>query len=68
MRKRKRRFKQADCRVFFMTEAPRIGSGWRGVTVVKVGRKWVRIKETSTGIPARLELSVWKELSESCKP
>jgi hypothetical protein len=29
-------------RVFFMDEAPRIGSGWRIVSVMN-GRKWVRL-------------------------
>jgi hypothetical protein len=60
--KRKRR-KKADCRVWFQDEAPTIGNGLRGVTVVKIGRKWVRIQETSTGRAARLPLRVWEELS-----
>lgn len=30
-------------KIFFEDEAPRIGSGWRLVTV-QVGRKWVRVR------------------------
>jgi len=30
-------------RIFFEDEAPRIGAGWRIVTV-RIGRKWVRVK------------------------
>lgn len=51
---RKRR-KKCDLRVYLTMEAPRIGCGWRGITVVKRGRKWTRVTETSTGIPAKID-------------
>lgn len=42
-------------RVQFADEAPAIGSGWRGVAEIKVGRKWVTIVETATGYKARTQ-------------
>lgn len=31
-------------RVYFKDEAPRIGSGWRRVEVVREGSKWVTVR------------------------
>ena len=56
-----RKRKKSDCRVRLNDEAPRIGSGVRGVQVLKTGRKWVRIRETSTGATARLALDVFQQ-------
>jgi hypothetical protein len=55
----RRRRKKADCRVHLVNECPRIGSGQRGVTVVTLGRKWVRIRETATGRSGRIDRRTW---------
>lgn len=46
----KRRAKQhrPELVVYLETEAPRIGCGWRGVRVIKRGRKWTRIVEVAS--------------------
>lgn len=61
---RKRR-KHAEMAVYFQDQAPRIGSGWRGINVVTLGRKWVRIESHASGKTARLSLRVWNALLAS---
>lgn len=56
---------KADVRVHFMDEAPHIGSGRRGITIVALGHKWARIKETATGRPAKLKRALWDQLSKT---
>jgi hypothetical protein len=58
----RRKRKQADLRVYFGDEVPRIGCGWRGIDIVTLGRKWVRIKELGSGRAARLKRPVWDQL------
>lgn len=47
-------------RVYFHDEAPRIGCGWRLVSV-KVGREWVRL--ASRGGRAKLTKSAWAAIA-----
>lgn len=59
-----RKRKRADLFVHFNDECRGIGSGRRGITVIKVGRKWVRIRETATARSARLDRRVWEQISK----
>jgi hypothetical protein len=52
-------------RVHFADEAPAIGSGSRGVAVLKDGRKWVTIVETAIGTRARLRKAVWLTMTKA---
>lgn len=54
-----RRRKKSDLRLYLQDEAPRVGSGWRGVQVVKVGRVWAHLRETSTGITFKLPVEMY---------
>lgn len=47
--------------VFLQDEAPRIGSGWRIVTVLK-GRKWVRLLDERSGRRAKIRAALWVDL------
>lgn len=62
MRPRARRRPRPQRRVYFEDEAPSLGAGWRGVDVVSVGRKWVRLRSPFTGRRARLPRPVWDRL------
>ena len=48
--------------IYFQDEAPRIGSGWRKVTVKK-GRKWVHL--SSIYGKKKLSMKQWKILESS---
>ena len=48
--------------IYFQDEAPRIGSGWRKVTVKK-GRKWVHL--FSIYGKAKLSMKRWKILEST---
>lgn len=54
-----RKRKKSDLRLYLQDEAPRVGSGWRGVQVVKVGRVWAHLRETSTGITFKLPVEMY---------
>ena len=45
---------ETKIRIYLEDEAPRIGSGWRTVSV-KIGRKWTYITDTATKRRARLK-------------
>lgn len=62
-----RRRKKSDLRLYLYDEAPRVGSGWRGVQVVKVGRKWVHLRETSTGITFKLPVDLYRRMIKEVK-
>jgi hypothetical protein len=49
-------------RLIFQDEAPRIGCGERGCSV-KMGRKWVYIRERASGATARLHKSAFDKLA-----
>jgi hypothetical protein len=51
-------------RLWLGDEFPSIGSGWRGVTVTKVGHKWVHFFETATGYTARSSIFVWNDMKK----
>lgn len=53
------RRKRSDARILLADECPRIGSGERGVIVVTLGRKWVKFRETATGVPGKLPRDLW---------
>lgn len=53
---------RATHRVMFMGECPSIGSGWRGVHLEKVGRKWAYFIEVSTLTRVRVKKAVWEGL------
>lgn len=48
-------------RIYFHDEAPRIGSGIRGCTIL-VGRKWVRVVENATGVRVRFKKDKFADL------
>lgn len=64
---RRKRRKPSDLRVYFGDEVPRIGCGWRGIDIVTLGHKWVRIRETSTGTPAKISRRTWDQLKRLVK-
>jgi hypothetical protein len=47
-------------KIFFEDEAPRLGCGWRWVSV-QIGRKWVRLQD-DMGRTARFTLAQYAEL------
>lgn len=51
-------------RLWLGDELPNIGSGWRGVTVTKVGHKWVTLYETATGFRARMTVTMWNSMKK----
>ena len=55
------KMKRIKTRIFFEDEAPRIGCGWRWVTVI-VGHKWVRVVETSTGARAKFSIKQFEQI------
>ena len=65
MAKRSRK-KRSDLRVYLYDEVPRVGTGWRGVQLVKRGRVWVHLKETSTGIAFKLPVGIFTRM-ERCQ-
>lgn len=54
-------------RIFLHDEAPRIGCGWRTVTVM-LGRKWVRLVDERTLARCRMMGSLWRDLAMYGKP
>ncbi|HZP68393.1 MAG TPA: hypothetical protein VFB29_00500 [Pseudolabrys sp.] len=52
--------KQQRVKIFFEDEAPRLGCGWRYVTVT-IGRKWVRCRDC-LGRSARFTLAQYERL------
>lgn len=62
MAKRKKKLPQSDCRIHLIDECRHIGTGRRGVQIIKRGRKWVRVRETSTGKTAKFPLAVFDRL------
>lgn len=55
-----RRRKHSDARIYLKDECARIGSGERGVTIITIGSKWVKFRETATDIPGRLPVEIWE--------
>lgn len=62
-----RRRKRSDMRIYLQGECPKIGDGWRGVQLLKIGRRWVRFCETATGVAARLPIEAWREKAKSAR-
>jgi len=51
-------------KIHFQDEAPRIGNGWRLVTV-EIGRKWVTVRDLySSRRKARFTLKQWEDVSK----
>jgi len=40
-------------------QCPRIGCGRRGITILSIGPKWARFKETATGRTGKLAKRDW---------
>jgi hypothetical protein len=55
-------------RIHFLDEAPRIGSGVRGVVVNKRGRKWVSIQEIATGVRVKMLVSTFEKITAGVEP
>lgn len=55
-----KRRKFPEYRIQFYDEVPSIGSGMRGISVVKLGRKWVKIVEVASGTTARVTVAMWR--------
>jgi len=49
-------------RIYLHDEAPRIGSGWRTVTVLQ-GRKWVRMIDEYSKRRAKVRVKEWIDLT-----
>lgn len=58
-----RRRRRSDLRIFLTDQCRSIGTGWRGVQIVKVGRLWVRFRETSSCRLCRLARKEWERLA-----
>lgn len=55
---------RSDLRVFLQDEAPRVGCGWRGVKIRKVGPKWAHLVETATGTGFKVPRRVWDSMQK----
>jgi len=55
-----RKKKRSDLRLYLYDEVSRVGTGWRGVQVIKIGRVWAHLRETSTGITFKLPVELFK--------
>lgn len=62
-RRRRKPLPPNTFRVFFESEAPSIGSGWRLVQLTSLGRKWARCRALTTGRTARLPKAVWEQIT-----
>lgn len=51
-------------RIYFEDECPRLGSGWRTVTVEE-GRKWSYLTESGSGKRVRISLDLLDRLESS---
>lgn len=49
-------------RVYLHDEAPRVGTGWRGVKIKTIGRKWAHLVETSSDIGFKVPVRVWESM------
>lgn len=58
---------RSDLRIYLHDEAPAIGSGWRGVSIVSIGPKWARLRETATRSPFRLKRATWDAIARFAK-
>jgi hypothetical protein len=62
-----RKKKRSDARLYLYDEVPRVGSGWRGVQVIKIGRVWAHLRETSTDITFKLPVDLYKRMIKEVK-
>lgn len=58
----RRRKPRSDLRVYLQDEAPRVGTGWRGVKVKTIGRKWAHLVETSSDTGFKVPVRVWESM------
>lgn len=58
----RRRKPRSDMRVYLHDEAPRVGTGWRGVKIKTIGRKWAHLVETSSDIGFKVPVRVWESM------
>lgn len=52
----------------FHDEVPRLGSGWRIVTVRLRGRKWVHLRAFALDFPFRMPKDKWADIERSARP
>lgn len=50
-------------KVYLQDEIPRFGCGWRSLTIVAKGRKWVRLLHPPSKRRARIRASVWDQIA-----
>ncbi len=62
-----RKKKRSDLRLYLYDEVPRVGTGWRGVQVIKIGRVWAHLRETSTGLAFKLPVDLYKRMIKEVK-
>ena len=53
---------RSDLEVYLQGHCSRIGDGMRGVQILKIGRLWVRFRETHTCNTCRVAKAVWTKL------
>ena len=63
MAKKKR--PRSDVEIYLEDQCPRIGSGMRGITIISVGPKWAKFKETCTERTGKLERREWDKRYKS---
>ena len=53
-------------RVYLQDEWPRLGAGWRDITVTKIGYKWVHLVAQKAGriVKRKMRKAQWKLLHE----
>jgi hypothetical protein len=61
---RRRKAKGETIRVHLDNEIPRIGSGFRLVTVVRLGRKWVSLAVAGRAKNLRVSRRVWDSIKK----
>lgn len=45
-------------------DIPSLGTGWRAVTLKKLGRKWAHFSSTADGTNYKLPVKKWEELTK----
>jgi hypothetical protein len=67
-RRRRRKLPPGTLRVCLHDEAPKIGSGWRLVTLVSLGPKWAKLYDPIGDVGVRLPRAVWISISKRARP
>lgn len=54
---------RSDMRVYLRGHCARIGDGWRGVQIVKLGYKWASFRDTASCRTCKVLRSAWDKLA-----